>query len=51
MAQKYTTNKNLQFYSDSADILAILFNHELIILTKFDEDPTKLVDFLLALYF
>ena len=43
--------KNLQFYSNLADILAILSTHELIILTKFDEDQTKIVDFLLALYF
>ena len=34
-----------------ADILAVLSTHELIILTKFDEDWTKIVDFLLALYF
>ena len=34
-----------------ANILAILSTLELIILTKFDEDGTKIVDFLLALYF
>ena len=33
-----------QFYSNSAEILAILPAHGLIILTKFDEDHTKLVD-------
>jgi len=43
--------KNLQFYSNLSDILAILSTHELIILTKFDEDQTKTVDFLLGLYF
>ena len=43
--------KNLQSYSDLADILAILSTHELIILTKFDKDRTKIVDFLLILYF
>ena len=43
--------KDLQFHSNLADILAILSTHELIILTKFDEDRTKIVDFLLALYF
>ena len=43
--------KNIQFYSDLADILAILSTHELMILTKFDEDWTRIVNFLLALYF
>ena len=43
--------KNLQFYSNLADILTILSTHELIILTKFDEDRSKIMDFLLALYF
>ena len=43
--------KNLQYLSDFADILAILSTHELIILTKFDEDWTKIVNFLLGLYF
>ena len=38
--------KNPQFYSDLAEILAILSTHELIILTKFDGDWTKIVDFL-----
>ena len=36
---------NLQFYSDSAEILAILLSYGLIILTKFDDDWTKIVDF------
>ena len=36
---------NSQFYSDSAEILAILLSHGLIILTKFDDDWTKIVDF------
>ena len=43
--------KNLQYLSDFADILAILSTHELIILIKFDEDWTKIVNFLLELYF
>ena len=43
--------KNPQFCSNLAEILVILPTHELIILTKFDEDQTKIVDFLLALYF
>ena len=34
-----------------ADILAILFTHELVILTKFDKDWTKIVDLLLLVYF
>ena len=34
-----------------AEILAILPTHELIILTKFDGDWTKIVDFLLVVYF
>ena len=42
---------NLHFYSDLAHILAMLSIHEIIILTKFDEDQTKIVDFLLALCF
>ena len=43
--------KNTQFYSDLAEILAILPNQGLIILTKFDGDWTKIVDFLLLVYF
>ena len=43
--------KNPQFCSDLAEILAILPTHELIILTKFDGDWTKIVDFLLVVYF
>ena len=38
--------KNSQFYSDMAEILAILPTFGLIILTKFDEDWTKIVDFI-----
>ena len=34
-----------------AKILAILLTHGLIILTKFDEDQTKIVDLLLVVYF
>ena len=43
--------KNPQFYPNLAEILAKLPIHGLIILTKFDENRTKIVDFLLALYF
>ena len=43
--------KILQFHLDLADIFAILSTHELIILTKFDEDWTKIVDFLLVVNF
>ena len=43
--------KNPLFCSDLANILAILPTHELIILTKFDGDWTKIVDFLLLVYF
>ena len=37
--------KNPPLYSDLAKILAILLTLGLIILTKFDEDWTKIVDF------
>ena len=37
--------KNPQFHSYLAEILAIFSAHELIILTKFDKDWTKIVDF------
>ena len=40
--------KNPQFYSDLAEILVISPTHGLTILTKFDEDSTKIVDFLLS---
>ena len=43
--------KNRQFYSNLAEILAMLPTHGLIILTKFDEDWTKIVDFSLVDYF
>ena len=43
--------KNPQFYSDLAEILLMLPTHELIKLTKFDDDWTKIVDFLLVVYF
>ena len=43
--------KNSQYYSDLAEILAVLPSHVLITLTKFDEDWTKIVDFLLVVYF
>ena len=38
-----------QFYSDLAEILAILSTHWQVILIKFDEDWTKIVNFLLGL--
>ena len=50
--KKITLTKNIrlienrQFYSNLAEILAILPTHGLIILTKFDEDWTKIVNFL-----
>ena len=43
--------KNSQFYSDLAEILVIPPTHGLTILTKFDEDSTRIVDFLLEVYF
>ena len=43
--------KNPQFYSYLAEILAILPTHGLIILTKFDGDCTKNVDFLSLVHF
>ena len=55
--KSYTGQKNIplikkpQFCSDLAEILAILPIHELIILTKFDGDWTKIVDFLLFGFF
>ena len=46
-----TLIKNPQFYSDLAEILAILPTHGLIILAKFDEDRTKIANLLLLVYF
>ena len=43
--------KNPQFYSNSTQNLVILPTHELIILTKFDGDWTKIVDSLSLVYF
>ena len=43
--------KNSQFYSDLAEILVIPPTHGLTILTKFDEDSARIVDFLLEVYF
>ena len=43
--------KNPQFYSNFARTLVILPTHGLIILNKFDDDQTKIVDFLLLVYF
>ena len=43
--------KNTQFWLDFAEILAFLHTHGLTILTKFGEDWTKIVDFLLEAYF
>ena len=43
--------KNRQFYSNQANILATKSAHEMIILTKFHKDRTKIVDFLLIAKF
>ena len=43
--------KNPQFHSNLDEILALLSTHGRIILTKFDEDQTKIVDFLIVVYF
>ena len=43
--------KNPQIYLDLAEILAVSPTYGLIILTKFDEDWTKIVGFLLVVYF
>ena len=43
--------KNPQSHSDLAEILAILSTHGVVILTKFDEDWTKIVDFSLLVHF
>ena len=43
--------KNQQFYSNLAEILAILPTHGLIILTKFDGDWNKIVDSLSLVFF
>ena len=43
--------KNLQFLANQAQTLAILPNHEMVILTKFYNDWMKIVDFSLIPYF
>ena len=43
--------KNPQSYSDLAEILAFSPTHELLILTNLYKDWTKVVDFLLVVYF
>ena len=43
--------KNPQFCSNQANILATKSAHEMIILTKFHKDRTKIVDFLLIAKF
>ena len=43
--------KNLQFWSNQADILAILPTHEVVILAKFHNNRGKIVDFLLTASF
>ena len=43
--------KNPQCYSDLAEILVILPTHRLIILTKLDENMTKIVNYSLIVYF
>ena len=52
LAPKYAIKmKILKFLSYQADILLILNTHELDILTKFGNDWTKIVDFLLIAYY
>ena len=43
--------KNPQFHSDFAEILAFLSTHGLTILTEFDENRNKILDFLLVVFF
>ena len=43
--------KNSQLHYDLSQILAILPTLGSIILTKFDEEKTKIVDYLLVIYF
>ena len=50
-APKVAISKNLQFWSNQVDILSILPNHKLIILTKFHKDRAKIVDFLVIANF
>ena len=45
LAQKQANNKNPQFLSNPANILAIFPIHELIIFTQFHNDRVKIVDF------
>ena len=45
------TMKNPQFYSNSTENLVILSTHGLIILTKFDDNWTKIVNSLSLAYF
>ena len=45
LAQKLANNKNPQFLSNPANILAIFPIHELIIFTQFHNDWMKIVDF------
>ena len=43
--------KNPQFFSESAETLAILPIHEMVVFTKFHENWAKIVDFSLIAYF
>ena len=43
--------KNPQFLANQAQTLAILPIHEIVILTKFHDDWTRIVDFSLIAYF
>ena len=45
LTQKLANNKNLQFLSNPANILAIFPIHELIIFSQFHNDWIKIVDF------
>ena len=49
--KNYTTNKKSTISLHLGEILAILPTHELIILTKFDDDWTKIADVISVVYF
>ena len=45
LAKNLANNKNPQFLPNQVDIQAILPTHELVILTKFNNNWVKIVDF------
>ena len=51
LGQKMLLSKNSQFLSDHYEILTKEGTHEDLILTKFRNDPVKIVDFLVKAYF